>query len=589
MSNILSKQKSIVVLVALVFEMCVYAPIEIFLLNRDEFWFGLEDLIGIIALVFAIFFVIFLLPFLFLDTKKRVIYTYISAMIALCMYIQGNFLCLKVGVMNGADIAWKNYLTQMIINLLIWFFALTVGLLLFYKCKKIYNVFLFLSVMILGIQIITLSALVVRYQNIDNNRIKEKSLFTDKGLYVADSGDNTIVFVLDMFDADYFDILLQNEPEWADMLDGFVLFDNCTGTYSTTSYSMSHLYTGKLFYNEMPLTDWVNYVSKERIYADELLDSGYSLYYYSTIPGVIPERIYKKASNYYEGESIVSDHKALAYNMYKLVAYKYFPDCLKPLLWFDGGEFEALRECRDANIYMSDNSRFRDGVYSSKWRKADEKAVRFIYTVGSHYPYRINREGKDVHIGEVAAVDCARGVLTIVNDYLDHLRELETYDNTSIIITADHGYYWDGTLQSPVMLIKPKGSKGRLTISNAPVCQADFASTLLELSGADCFAEYGESMLHADEDRIEERRFYQYYLNEGDENGNYRLIEYKVDSFGRERKNFVLTGIEYMTDGEIIDHYDYCETCKKKYQEENDRDYPRLVHIKSNNYPSKKN
>ena len=188
-------------------------------------------------------------------------------------------------------------------------------------------------------------------------------------------------------------------------------------------------------------------------------------------------------------------------------------------------------------------------------------------------------------MGEVTAIECARGVLSIVEEYLDHLREAGTYDNTSIIITADHGYYWDGTLQSPVMLVKPKGKTDELKISEVPVCQADMAATILELSGLSNYDVYGNSMLHIDGDSLRERRFYQYYLNDGADKGNYRLIEYSVDPTGREWDCFNLTGNEYTTTGTLLDHYMYCETCQNGVSEIYDRDYPRLVHYKSRNYP----
>ncbi len=586
MKESMAKYKGIISVVALAFEVSLYAPLESFFLNRDEFWFKLGDLILATIPVFLCLVVLLLILYVFLKNRIREIYSVILAIITLIIYLQGNFLGLKVGVMNGADIAWKDYLPRMVLNLFVWVILLLIGLSIYIKRTRIYRAFLILSGIVFGIQMITVSVLMIQYFETKASADDEIVTFTNKGLYTADSEDNTVVFVLDMFDADYFDRILENEPEWGDILDGFTLYDNYTGTYSTTSYSMAHLYTGNRFYNELPQREWTDSEYNDRIYADGLLESGYNLYYYSTIPGVIPQRISERAQNYYEGKCNVSNGFMLSYNIYKLVAFKWFPDCLKPLLWFDGDEFDALRECKDATVYMSDNARFRDGIKSAKWDKSDEKAVRFIYTVGSHYPYRINRYGEDVHMGEVSSVDCARGVLSIVDEYLDHLRDMGTYDNTSVIITADHGYYWDGTLQSPVMLIKPKGSKGPLRVNNAPVCQVDFAATIMELSGMDDYSEYGESILHVNESSDRQRLFYQYYLQEQVDNGNYRLIEYRIDPSGRDRKDYSLTGNEYMSNGELIDHYKYCKTCNGNSTEICDRDYPRLVHEKAENYPN---
>lgn len=584
MKVLTSKIKEYISPIALAFAFCIYAPIEIYVLNKSEFWFGISDMCGMVIITMLLVFAVVSIPYLLLKGIGREIYNVIVSTVTICVYIQGNFIGLKVGVMNGADIAWKEYLPQMVINLMIWMAIILAAVYIYTKNKVINRICPNITAVILGIQIITLSVLLFQYRQTEQ-RDTEITTLTDKGLYSTSKEDNIIVFILDMFDADYFDKILEDEPEWGEKLEGFTLYRNCTGTYSTTSYSLAHIYTGRIFLNEMPQRDWVNDVAKDRLYVDELRDSGYKLYYYSTIDGTIPERLAGVSENRYEGICKVNDHVKLAVNMYKVAAFKYLPDCVKPLLWLDGYEFEALRECEDANIYMSDNARFRDGIRSAEWTESDEKTIKYIYTIGSHYPYRIDRDGNDVHMGEVTAIECARGVLSIVEEYLDHLREAGTYDNTSIIITADHGYYWDGTLQSPVMLVKPKGNSGILDISDAPVCQADVAGTILELSGLSNYEAYGDSMLHIDGDSLRERRFYQYYLNDGADKGNYRLIEYSVDPTGRERECFNLTGNEYTTTGTLIDHYMYCETCQNGVAEIYDRDYPRLVHYKSRNYP----
>ena len=585
MRNAKQMIKDIIAIVPVVFAICIYAPIEIFIMNKNEFWFGLGDIMRVILIVTLVCCATLLIPILLLKRKATDIYTTVLSVLTLCIYIQGNFVGIRVGVMNGADIEWSLYLLRMFINLLAWIVLFTLFLVLCYKKEMVRRIILNVAVIIFGIQIFTLTGLLVQYCRSEKEDKSITSTYTDENLYTVNKDDNVIIFILDMFDAEYFDTILTNNPQWSEQLDGFVLYDNFSGTYSTTTYSLAHLYTGKMFFNEKPLSEWIEYIADDRLYVDELLDEGFKLYYYSTIEGTIPSRLSKVAMNYYVGKCNVNNYPRLAKKLYMVVAFKYFPDCFKPLLWFDGYEFEALRECEEASIYLSDNARFRDGIRTADWNEKDEKAIKYIYTVGSHYPYRIDRYGKDVHIGEVTAVECAEGVLQIIDEYLKHIKEAGTYDNTTIIITADHGYYWDGTLQSPVMLIKPQNNRGRLKISNSPVCQADFAATVLELANVDNYSSYGYSMLHVDDNDSRERFFYQYYLNENSDNGNYRLIEYSIDSNSRQREWFKLTGDEYKTDGMIIDHNKYCETCQTGGLESYDRDFPRLIHKKNGNYP----
>ncbi len=248
MRDYLIKQKGIVPAIALTFSLCIYAPLELFFLNREEFWFGLSDLTKMMILPTTLFFLLLLISYKALKGEKRNKVSVLLSVLTFCAYLQGNFIGIKVGVLNGADIVWMKYLPKMIFNLFIWLCIIIISLMIYAKKVNLYRAFIYVSGIILGIQLITISVLLFQNISEDVGKTTDTVAFTDRGLYATDSEDNTLVFVLDMFDAEYFDRIIANEPEWTDILDGFTLYDNCTGTYSTTSYSITHLYTGKMFY-----------------------------------------------------------------------------------------------------------------------------------------------------------------------------------------------------------------------------------------------------------------------------------------------------------------------------------------------------
>ena len=74
-----------------------------------------------------------------------------------------------------------------------------------------------------------------------------------------------------MFDDEYMKEILSDEPALKENLDGFTYFDNFSGSYSTTVYSIAHLATGKNFYNEEPIGQWVQDTTKEDFYLDNLV------------------------------------------------------------------------------------------------------------------------------------------------------------------------------------------------------------------------------------------------------------------------------------------------------------------------------
>jgi arylsulfatase A-like enzyme len=84
--------------------------------------------------------------------------------------------------------------------------------------------------------------------------------------------------------------------------------------------------------------------------------------------------------------------------------------------------------------------------------------------------------------------------MKIVYEYINQLKQLDKYDDATIIITADHGAA--GTVvkdngeqiqQSlPIMFVKmPYTASDEIVISEAPVAQEDLISTILNVSGVD--------------------------------------------------------------------------------------------------------
>ena len=577
-------KRDVVIIIATTFFILVYAPLEIIVTNIDEFWFELSSAIAICASVFIILSTFLYFGFAFVKNERLLgVMRVILLSVLLSTFLQGDFLNIDFGVLNGADIEWRNYAGRMVLDIAIWALVLIVAIFLYLKHMKLFQDIQFASaVLILGISVITLSVLVFQCRESRNTNGKSVVL-SNEGLFNTTYNDNIVVFVLDMFDSDYMTQLLENKPEMYGELDGFVFFDNYSGTYSTTKYSMPHLFTGAMFNNFDSFDNMMQSVSEQKIYVDLLTENGYNSYYYSDYNSFFSNRLIYTAKNKYIGECEISSYPQLALRIYQLAGIKYLPNCFKPFLMMEGTEFEEVKDCDGAELYVSKNSYLKEKL-PKKLYVTDEKAIRYIYMEGTHYPYQTNKSGDKQLFGNITSVECAEGVLSIVQSYIQKLKAAGTYDNTAIVITADHGYYWDGTLRSPVMMVKPINSNGELMVSHAPTCQSDFAATILDLASID-YEEFGDSVFDISENENRERFFYQYNLSDGDTNGNYRLIEYSIDSSGTDWDDFKLTNTDITENGNYVSHQDNCETCQNNSQVLYDKDYPRLKHEKSKLYP----
>lgn len=584
-----SKRILLCIILFLGFTLCIYAPYELFLTNRDEFWFGLSMfwwmplLVGICAMLLAV-----LLGMLF-KGKWLFIYEISLFTLAVCAYVQGNFLNLDVGVMNGAEIEWSLYYRRFFIDIMI-LGGIAVLIIIFalFKPFIMEKVCMYASLFLTAIQLVSLIVLLIPCI-MDHQENEKISVATDKGLYDVGTESNIVIFILDMFDDEYFKEILKSEPEIKEELDGFTYFSNFTGSYSTTSYALAHLSTGKYCYNENELLTWVRNVSDERQYLDEISDAGYQMYIYSNTMGCFSQRFVKKSKNFLNVPLKVSNNLHFMYDVYQLVMLKYFPDFVKPYLWMDGTEFEYWKTIDSQHKpYTVDNLIFKEGLESQGILQGeDEKQIKFIHLNGSHYPYEMNENAERVEEDSVTAVQCARGALRIVQEYLDELKKSGSYDNSAVIITADHGYYWDGVLTNPVFMAKPPKASGELVVNNAPVCQGDFAPTVLELVGLNKDYAYGKSAFDIEQNSQRDRYFYQYYLQERSNVGEvFRLIEYKIGAESNNPLNYKLTDVEYTVKGEKIQHSKYCKTCKEGGgKNEEEYDPPRVVHQKDRGYP----
>lgn len=578
----LAKGKSLILIILFLgFTTCIYAPFEMYLTNRDELWFQVSQFwwvplaCGLTAMLAA-----WILGILF-KGKLRSLYEGGLFGFALASYIQGNFLNLRVGVLNGADIPWREYRRHFIIDGVIFCLIVIIFLVMSFLKNNIFRkVSCVVSAFLVAIQFVALIVMLVPAV-MEAKPQEEIGFLSDKDLYKVASDENIIVFLLDMFDDTYFKQIMEEEPEIADQLEGFTYFNNATGAYSTTVYSVMHIMSGDYFLNEMSRGIWPEERGKSRLWQDELTESGYELNLYG-YSNWIPTRIVEESTNYVNAALRINHYKNFTIDLYRLVMCKYFPDMLKPYIWMNGNELNRWKEPdSEYHAFSTDNIVFRDGITQEGISIGDaDKIFKFIHIDGSHYPYYIDENANRVEEDSVSAVSCARGALRIVQNYMDGMKKNGSYENASIFIIADHGYYWDGVLTNPVMLVKPSGSVGKMNISNAPVCQKDLQATILELAGLNQDHSYGKSVFEIQEGEKRERLFYQYNLQEqGNGNGNYRLIEYSIDSDSNDRSSFHLTDVEYSVDGVKGEHIKYCKTCEEGVVTD-DHEPPRIVHYR---------
>lgn len=574
---------------------CIYAPYDMYLANRSEFWFSLYNfwwmpiVFGIAAILCGILVGLLLKRWPILER----IYESAVFGVALCLYLQGSFLNLDVGVANGSAVDWDQYRSKMLLNVLIWAVIIVGVIVAAIKkwdiCRK---VIMCISMFFSATQLISFVFLLI--MNVEEFTVRPDTTFLSKeGLFEVSEEENIIVFLMDAFDDSYMKEIIEEEPAVVDELEGFIYFSNNTGSYPSTLYAAQYLLSGYYNLNEAPFSQWRAQLDDKPMYWDDLDEAGWDYYIYEDSSLEVPTRIYKAAENYSNVPLKIGNYFSFVHDLYQFVACRYFPDIVKPYIWLDGSEFADSRvpEYGEYEAFSYYNADFLEDMASNPViAKEDGKFFKFIHLEGCHGPNRLNENG-EIQEEPVSEKESAKGCLKIIENLLRQMKKLGCYDNSAVIIMADHGYSKDGVLTNPVFLVKPQNASGSLQISNAPVSHKDYPATLMALAGEDeMVAKYGESVFDIGEGETRERFFYQYYYENELKDNTLRLIEYRIDPESNAREWFHLTDVEYTVEGEKIQHSKYCQLCKTggiTPEQLEEYDPPREIHEKADNYPVK--
>ena len=567
MNKLIKNNKEICITVTfLTFTVLFYAPFEGYLQNSGEFWFNLRMIWWIPTLI-SLSTCIILCTFGILVTNQRFkdLYAVMSFAGGLCAYIQGNFLNTGLGLMDGRKIDWPSYSLKFRINLGIWVAALLIFFIIgVWKGNILKRVCFYLAALLIATQLVSFVYLLIPAIRNGELSVEKRSFASSDHLWEIGDQDNLVVLVLDSFDQNYLLKLVEEDNDELKKLDGFQYFNNYSGLFRSTTYGITPLLTGDTYINQR---DWEDHLKTNGTFYDDLIKQNYSIDVYTEAWGHVPGYIRGNIRNVVTAKVTMNGVRLKAAELlYRLAWSKYLPDYIKCYVWLYGSELEGFERYESkSEVYDWYNSSFRDGLYQNGITVSSGKQFKFIHLYGAHEPYFTGRELEDVE--ENWDVDSIpQGAIKLATLYIDELKRKGVYDNTTLIITSDHGStHTPGILSNAVLLIKEKNSHGALKENKAPVSEADFGATIVDILGGSTVYKNEESALKIDENAVRDRKYYGYLFNDDDTisttDGQYYLVEYSVDNNNSSTPYLKLTGVGYLPNGEIYDHNKYCRTC----------------------------
>lgn len=513
----LTKLKKLLLIILLpVVSYGILGPLEIFFGNQKDFAFRYTDFVWSFIGISA---VVWLLVSALLAILPEKVIDVVSALIlgfGIASYIQNMFMNIKLSEVDGSPMRWEELGNYPIVNIFIWMVIVSAVFGVYFLLNKFWSIFsTAVSGFLSAIQLIAAISLLITASPTHTGM--ELQMSGEKQFTVAPN-ENVIVFVLDTLGNTNLERVLEVYPEAIDGLKDFTFYNNADCHYYCTFPSMTHFLTGEDFDFEMKSQDWMRQAwESERANAfwNELKDSGYSSRLFSGDIGYTYGDITNldvAFDNIMPMETTIKQGQLLSL-FARMSVYKYVPYILKPRFEVLTKEFNEVVEYVDGIEIVCDN-----GIYYQKLKeqgltidKSAKNALIIQHLFGIHQPYTLD-ENADI-VEEAALEDTIRGLMVILDEYLQQLSALGMYDNATIIITADHGA-WHGGDTQPIFFIKGNSeTHEEMQVNTAPISLDDFQATILDIIGKD-YSQYGTSIYDWAEGSTRDRTVYMRIIND---------------------------------------------------------------------------
>ena len=532
---------------AISFLLFLYAPVDLYCANVSEFWFDFSTLLitalGMFAACFAVLMVLYLIAMLIHPYVYRIALAG-GLTLFICTYIQGNFMIDKLPPLDGTTIKWENYTILRTEDLILWSVALLIVVLMYVFLKKdlFSRTVMYLSGGLTLMLLITAVSVVFT-----SGALQERARYQLGGdnEFVMSDEQNFIILVLDTVDSRTFAELLETHPEYAAEFQDFTYFENTVGAYSCTERAIPYILSGEWYENEGSFQDYLDRVYREAPLWKELKSRNYQIDLYEDDIRAQDASIVDNFDNVYFTKVTPVSYLELAKQELKLVGFRYAPYDLKRYCVIKEVYFNELRESHpegsDSKAFTADNTAFKEDL-AAQGVVMDETGNRFkfIHLNGAHAPFIYDKDANVIGVEQGSYRQSMEASITLAANYIQALKDSGAYDNTALIVMADHGYNGMGEKeedflrQAALLLIKGRNEQhDTMQISEAPISYEDLQEAYVRLlDGAQ-----SDAVFDWKEGDTRERRFLEYAP--GSEK---HMVEYLQKGHAQDLTTMVPTG-----------------------------------------------
>ena len=527
-----------ITIITFCFMLFLFEPLLMFINNQNDFWFDISILLHhsflLFLIVFAALFIFFLIIY---KINKKIFYFVALAFFILfaCSYVQGNYLVGNLPLLDGEKIIWSGHLVDNIITIVVWIVAIVTIVL---TCRKIGSEKLlkytgYISGVIFIMLFVSLLTVLINYKPSIYKIMTVASTYDNLDEYSTDK--NYIILVLDACDSRTFNKALEEDPNTKDLLKDFTYYPDTMSMHPFTLESVPLILTGETYHNESSLSEYTTKSYKNSYLFKMLRDNDYDI------------NVYEKEFFFYDEDALkisnIVENKRDSYEIrtlkfmkqeLKYILFRYLPYKLKKYSNIETMSWKRVDIIKEApNYYTDDNFWFIDYMKSHELKTTEKKNFKFIHIEAAHVQFVMNK--KLERIGDLTYQDVIEGTITITNMYLDYLKNSNVYDNSVIVIMADHGYNFKeySGRQNPILYIKGINEKhDSMQKSNKPISFVDLKEGFTGLLE-------GKNSTEIFKDIPDQRtRKYLWYIYEK----GYHMVEYETKDKAWETDKMYETG-----------------------------------------------
>lgn len=500
-------------------------------------------------LMFTVAFLISMLVMGLLCVWNRTLYRAAVAVYTiafLCTYIQGNYLAGRLPPLDGSPVSWDMYDYQRMYTVILW----VVVIILVLAAIKIFHMEKFVKgagFLSAGISLMLFITIIVVC--ITNKGLERKLAISASTNYEFEmsTDQNYIILLLDSVDGKRMSEMMEEHPEYKETFSDFTCYENTMSAYPYTLFSVPFIISGDWFECDELIDTYIKNAFKNAELFQQLEQREYRMGLYMGEAPMTDESMYRFENvvpDMGEFESIIDFIKVEM----RLVGLKYMPYDLKRRCLMLPEEIPNLRKQRsdiERVVFTDSNIQFYRDIQEKPITLAEEKCFRLIHLEAAHVPFCYD---ENVNVIENGTYDQSmEATMTIMDAYLQKLKDSGVYDNSVIIVMSDHGYnyknvesYTPEERQHPILFVKGFGEQHEeMQVSQAPISQEDYTAAYIRLmDGADSSAIFDYK-----EGDYRERRYLFHYLWDRD-----HMTEYVQTGAAENMDTMTLTGREFSQD-----------------------------------------